>query len=632
MRSRREVLGVGAMVLGVFAFYAWSAGYWIDPIDEGYFLDMADRILRGELPYRDFTTYYTPGIFYLFALCFKLFGISLLPIRMLMAGLHAVCALLLYGLTRRVAAWPFAVLPFAVVAALDHWPIEPEPHPSWPAIVLLLLTMELVSRHACSGRARWLALAGLSTGLAFLFKQNIGAFTAIGLAGYIVLRPRPAGRLVRATRVAFAAVVGLAITALVWPDIDPLLVAALWLPPLLTLALLTRRALQAKSKTARLDGVSQLLKDSAAAGGAFVAVTLAWLVPLTAAIGPSQVPIGLFLGSIDQTGIATPLADFTVGAPALLLIAIWLPTALLVLIDRRQQSRNVLMAAVVLTLLIFVLPLWQGRRDRLTDDAGFAPLLTALDVSYGTLHLYLPALAAWAALVALALKPVGLASWYLLFGVLAALTMYPRADTAHALVSGPPVFVGGAWALSQVYRSLCVAAAWRRLAVVLSLLLVPLAALAPQVMWRYAVFVAPEKDADRLDYTPLRLARAQVLVPSQLAEDTRQVVAYVQAGTPVGAPFFAYPVQPLFNFLADRPNPTRFDHFLPGTLTSRDFAEVIDELDRARPRYVLWDHLGVLVWETDPKNRPLSDYLWRCYSQAAAFHTYLVLERHPDGC
>src|SRR3982074_2157220 len=147
MPLKREVLGVGAMVRGVFAFYAWSAHYWIDPLDEGYFLDLADRVLRGQLPYRDFATYYTPGIFYLFALVFKLFGISLLPIRFLMAGLHAVCALLLYGLTRRVAPWPFALLPFAVVAALDHWPIEPEPHPSWPAIVLCLLTMEMGRRH-----------------------------------------------------------------------------------------------------------------------------------------------------------------------------------------------------------------------------------------------------------------------------------------------------------------------------------------------------------------------------------------------------------------------------------------------------------------------------------------------------
>ena len=74
------------------------------------------------------------------------------------------------------------------------------------------------------------------------------------------------------------------------------------------------------------------------------------------------------------------------------------------------------------------------------------------------------------------------------------------------------------------------------------------------------------------------------------------------------------------------------DPKVPVIRMSRDFGEVIDALDRTRPRYVLWDHLGVLVWETDPKNRPLSDYLWRCYSEVAAFHTYLVLERHSDTC
>jgi hypothetical protein len=168
--------------------------------------------------------------------------------------------------------------------------------------------------------------------------------------------------------------------------------------------------------------------------------------------------------------------------------------------------------------------------------------------------------------------------------------------------------------------------------VVGSLLLLPTLALAPQVMWRYAAFVSPEKNHARLDYEPLGLARAPVLVPRQLAEDTRNVVEFVQAGTPPGEPFFAYPVQPLFNFLADRPNPTRFDHFLPGTLRSRDFAEVIDDLERSRPRYVLWDHIGVLVWETDPANTPLSDYLWDCYSEVAAFHTYLVLERRINEC
>ena len=195
------------------------------------------------------------------------------------------------------------------------------------------------------------------------------------------------------------------------------------------------------------------------------------------------------------------------------------------------------------------------------------------------------------------------------------------------------MFVAGAWALSQVYRALCSAAAWRRLAVVLSLLVVPLAALAPQVMWRYAVFVAPEKDADRLDYSPLRpCPRRRSWCPANWLKIRATSSPTSRPGTPPGAPFFAYPVQPLFNFLADRPNPTRFDHFLPGTLTSRDFAEVIAELDRSQPA----TSCGTIsaCWSGKPTRRiDLSATTCGAATQeVAAFHLFLVLERRPDPC
>ena len=124
----------------------------------------------------------------------------------------------------------------------------------------------------------------------------------------------------------------------------------------------------------------------------------------------------------------------------------------------------------------------------------------------------------------------------------------------------------------------------------------------------------------------------EILVPYQVAVDTRGVVDFVVAGTPPGAPLFVYPAAPLLNVLADRPNPTRFDHFLPGTLTQADLQLTIDELEHSQPRYVVWDHRGVVVWQTDPANRLLSDYLWRCYRQVTAFGLYLVLERVTDGC
>ena len=148
----------------------------------------------------------------------------------------------------------------------------------------------------------------------------------------------------------------------------------------------------------------------------------------------------------------------------------------------------------------------------------------------------------------------------------------------------------------------------------------------PQAYWRYSTYLDYSGVGWHEPYVPLALERAPVWMPRTAAESVRGAVDFVEAGTP-GDSFFAYPVAPLFNFLVDRPSPTRFNHFLPGALTEEDQREVIADLEAARTRYVLWDHWQVVTWGTDPANRPLSDYIWQCYETAAAFNLYLVLER-----
>ena len=49
--------------------------------DEGIVLEGAQRILRGEVLYRDFFSYFTPGSYYFLALLFKVFGSSFLVAR-----------------------------------------------------------------------------------------------------------------------------------------------------------------------------------------------------------------------------------------------------------------------------------------------------------------------------------------------------------------------------------------------------------------------------------------------------------------------------------------------------------------------------------------------------------------------
>jgi hypothetical protein len=428
--------------------------------------------------------------------------------------------------------------------------------------------------------------------------------------------------------VAYAAGVAGVVMLLMWSNLDVLFAGGLLAPVLVTLVVLATRALRGAPLAVRW-----IAEDGVAASVGFLAVTLAWLVPLYLALGPGQTPIGLFVGEVDQAAIASPFGRFTAGVPPLLLMAIWVP-AVLIATQSASCRRRALGAATALSLAVLLLPALQGPRIELSRDPLFAPTLDALDASFGTLHLYLPSLAAWAGVAGLVAtrNEKSPYPWFVLFGVLGALTMYPRADSLHAVISAPAALIGGAAALARFSSWLTPVDSWRRLTILTALLAVPLAAVAPQLVWRTATLVSPEGDpGQRLDYAALDLPRAPVLVPRQQAAALNAAVEYIQGGTEPGQPLFAYPVAPLFNFLAERPNPTHFDHFLPGTLTSSDFAQVIDDLQRAQPRYVLWDHLGVSLWDTDPANRVLSDYVWRCYDQVATFRFYLVLERRGDG-
>jgi hypothetical protein len=225
--------------------------------------------------------------------------------------------------------------------------------------------------------------------------------------------------------------------------------------------------------------------------------------------------------------------------------------------------------------------------------------------------------------------PIAPLGWYLLAGSFTALALYPRVDTVHAMFAGPILLIVGVWGMAWAYRTLSQGLALApRILVYASLLIIPVASVTPHLYWRYVTIThADPRSPTPSPYVDLGLQRAQVRLPDYVAVSVRGAVEYVQAGTPPGAPFFAYPVDPLFNFLADRPNPSRFNHFIAGALTPSDLHDVIADLERAKPRYILWDHGGVVYFKADLTNRVLSDYIWGCYSQVANFTPYLILER-----
>lgn len=93
----------------------------IEP-DEGIILQGAQRVLHGQVLYRDFFSYFTPGSYYQLALLFKIFGSSMLVARTALAAYGGLLAVFTYLMARRVCAqWSALLAAYLVTITCLPW-------------------------------------------------------------------------------------------------------------------------------------------------------------------------------------------------------------------------------------------------------------------------------------------------------------------------------------------------------------------------------------------------------------------------------------------------------------------------------------------------------------------------------
>lgn len=183
--GRRESLFASALFLVVLGLYSLS---WFQGVSASVSTIGAERVLRGEIPYRDFWTMYAPGHFYFLALLFRIFGSHILVETVAASVVCAAAGLVCYWLVRNLVSRRVAAIACAgiFVAATYNTGYFRSLGSYPPAILFALIAVNLAVLHYKMGKFGHLIGAGLATGAAVAFKHDIGGYTAIAiLAGLI---------------------------------------------------------------------------------------------------------------------------------------------------------------------------------------------------------------------------------------------------------------------------------------------------------------------------------------------------------------------------------------------------------------------------------------------------------------
>lgn len=186
-QSPSERLLVLALFLLSFLYLCLFRHFTAMEPDEGILLQGAQRILAGQVLYRDFFSFYTPGSYYALALLFKIFGSSLPVARTSLALAGAVLSSITYLLARRVCSRSIA-LTLAALATLTTLPYRFLVLHNWDSTLWACLALYCAVRLLEVPSRTWAFALGLFASLTVLFEQSKGAGLCLGLGmGFLAI-------------------------------------------------------------------------------------------------------------------------------------------------------------------------------------------------------------------------------------------------------------------------------------------------------------------------------------------------------------------------------------------------------------------------------------------------------------
>lgn len=162
----------------------------VSVIDEGQLLDWASRILHGQIPYKDFSTLYSPLRPYFLAGFMKFFGESVYTERLYLAIFPLLGFLAFYQLAKLLTNNTILSI-LAVILAISSQSIT-ERNSLFIIAVMFMVQSQNTAGAIIGGRImpqanKFIFFSGFFSALSFLISQEYGIYSVLGTLVYFLL-------------------------------------------------------------------------------------------------------------------------------------------------------------------------------------------------------------------------------------------------------------------------------------------------------------------------------------------------------------------------------------------------------------------------------------------------------------